>query len=160
MPRQMPQRRQRNDEGVRQASEHVHGAVDEFDRKARRHHGGDDDGREIRDFEQQPANHGREGKVRADRKIDARVRMTRCWPSATIAITDVCARSADIRRLRNTGVVMLTTAIRITRIRMDPRLKSGGRAKSERRLSRARRSGRATPSPAILHPLSPYRVYY
>ena len=25
----------------------------------------------IRDFEQQPANHGREGKVRADRKIDA-----------------------------------------------------------------------------------------
>ena len=71
MPRQMLSVAKRNDEGVRQASEHVDGAVDESDRKARRHHGGDDDGRGIRDFEQQPANHGRKGKVRADRKIDA-----------------------------------------------------------------------------------------
>ena len=40
-----------------------------------------------------------------------RVRMTRCWPSATIAITDVCARMLLIfAGLRNTGVVMLTTS--------------------------------------------------
>jgi hypothetical protein len=57
-----------------------------------------------------------------DRSIP-RVRITRCWPSATIAMTDVCARMLPIfADFRNTGVVMLTTRIRIARIRRGPPL--------------------------------------
>ena len=65
------ERRQRDDEGVRQTSEDVDRAVHEADHKARGEHRGDDDRRGIGDLEQQAADDGRQGQIGADRKVDA-----------------------------------------------------------------------------------------
>ena len=85
-----------------------------------------------------------------------RVRMTRCWPSATIAITDVCARMLPtFAGFRNTGVVMLTTTIRITRMRIGPALKRRSASKTKRRPHPALAAlGVQRHRRPILHPLS------
>ena len=155
------ERRQRDDEGVRQASEHVHRAVHESDRKAGRQHRGDDDRRGIRDLEQQPANDGREGKIGADRKIDAageddEMLAERDDRDDRRLREDV----ADIRRLQKHRRRDADDHDQDHKDKNWTRAQAGaGRAKSGMRPLRARLSGRATPSPAVPPPIFPVSCF-
>ena len=62
---------QRDDEGMRQAPEHIDGAVDEADQRAGGEDRQDDQRRRVGDLEQEAADDGGQREVRADRKVDA-----------------------------------------------------------------------------------------
>jgi hypothetical protein len=74
------ERRQRDDERVRQASEDVGDAVDRADRGAGENHREHHSGAESTSPEHQPAHQRRQRRLAPTDRSMPRVRITRCWP--------------------------------------------------------------------------------
>ena len=139
------ERGERDDEGMRQASEHVDEAVDGADRAPReRASPGSPAARNRSTRNTSPPMTVASARLAPTERSMPRVRMTRCWPIATMAMTAVWARMLPILPgFRKFGVSRL-----ITRDERDEDEQRADAEEPQPKRHRGRRRGRAVGSRA------------